>query len=266
MVTISHLLRYPLKSCRGEFLRSSDITKKGLKHDRIWALFDAKGQVVTGRQHPQLLDIKIDIRDEKTTVILDNRPQVSFDINMRSDESRDAKIFSYEVQGYHVSKEIDQWFSEYLEKNVQLLYSENLKRPVLEKHGGAHNDIVSFADQAPILLLSEESLSDLNKRLPTPITFHRFRPNIVVKGCEPYEEDKWKNIRIGKVDFEVIQKCERCIFTTIDPKTKIKDSKREPLNTLSTYRKNESGGIDFGVHLVPRSSGKIRLEEGVFVS
>jgi uncharacterized protein YcbX len=28
----------------------------------------------------------------------------------------------------------------------------------------------------------------------------RFRPNTVVKGCQPFAEDTWKRIRIGEVE------------------------------------------------------------------
>ena len=56
-----------------------------------------------------------------------------------------------------------------------------------------------FADAFPFLLISEESLADLNSRLDSPVTMRNFRPNIVVKGCNaPYEEDTWKKIVIGE--------------------------------------------------------------------
>ena len=265
MISVAHLLRYPIKSCRGEFLNTSIITHKGLLHDRNWALFDKEGQVITGRQHSQMLDIEVHISEEIATVLLDKRPQISFPLKGDHSNGKEAKVFSYDVKGLPVNNEIDSWFSDYLEKNVSMLYTSDFKRPVLSKHGGQENDIVSFADQAPILLLSEESIEDLNNRLSLPITFHRFRPNIVVKGVQAYDEDGWKRVQIGECTFDVIQQCERCIFTTIDPKSKMKDRNREPLRTLATYRQKENGGVDFGVHLVPRKLGKIRVEDELIV-
>ncbi|MDG2448972.1 MAG: MOSC domain-containing protein [Saprospiraceae bacterium] len=266
MISVTRLLRYPIKSCRGEFLNNAEITDTGLKHDRNWALFDTTGQAITGRQNAQMLDIKVQITDETATIVLDKTPQISFSIENQYSKPQSAKIFSYDVTGYEVSRDIDQWFSEYLQKEVKMLFASDLNRPVLPKHGGKEKDLVSFADQAPILLLSEASVKDLNSRLGSPITFHRFRPNIVIKGCFPYAEDEWKEIKIGECHFEVIQKCERCIFTTIDPKSKLKDPNKEPLKTLSSYRKKHNGGVDFGVHLVPRKLGHIRLDDRIELS
>ncbi|MEE9373087.1 MAG: MOSC N-terminal beta barrel domain-containing protein [Saprospiraceae bacterium] len=265
MMKVTNILRYPIKSCKGEYLNTTEITSKGLRYDRNWALFNSKWQVITGRQYPQMLNIKVDIKDNNVTVILDDQPQVTFKTNTINTTTINAKIFSYDIAGISVGNNIDQWFSEYLLQEVHMLYTADQKRPVLSEHGGKKGDIISFADQAPILLLSEESLTDLNRRLLAPITFQRFRPNIVVSGCEAYAEDNWKEIKIGECTFEVIQKCERCIFTTIDPKTKIKHPQKEPLKTLATYRKNINGGVDFGVHLVPKKLGEIHLSEEINV-
>jgi len=165
------------------------------------------------------------------------------------------------VEGERVSDYANEWFSEYLDKSVKLLYAGKLKRPVLSKHGGKDGDIVSFADQAPILLVSTASLTNLNSRLDSPIPMNRFRPNLIVKGSEAFAEDNWKFIKIGECEFEVIQSCERCIFTTIDIETKKKDKYREPLKTLMKYRTNATGGPIFGVHIVPRKLGMVKVED-----
>ena len=75
----------------------------------------------------------------------------------------------------------------------------------------------AFADGYPFLILSQESLSDLNKRLSSPVAMRNFRPNIVIKGCKkPYEEDTWKQIRIGPDHsndhlFFLVARCTRCV-------------------------------------------------------
>jgi molybdenum cofactor sulfurtransferase len=35
------------------------------------------------------------------------------------------------------------------------------------------------------------------------INTHRFRPNLVVSGGRPYDEDRWSDIRIGNKYFRV---------------------------------------------------------------
>lgn len=47
---------------------------------------------------------------------------------------------------------------------------------------------VAYPDCCPLMILSEASLADLNTRLEKKIKMEQFRPNIVVKGCEAFEE------------------------------------------------------------------------------
>ena len=80
----------------------------------------------------------------------------------------------------------------------------------------------------------------------------RFRPNIVVQGTLPWEEDTWKRIRIGGMEFHVWQRCGRCAMTTIDRTTLERGP--EPLATLSTFREREKGQRNFGMHMIPVKS------------
>jgi uncharacterized protein YcbX len=54
--------------------------------------------------------------------------------------------------------------------------------------GVKQTDQVLYADYAPFMLLSEASLNDLNSRLENPVTVRNFRPNILVKDCQAFEE------------------------------------------------------------------------------
>mmetsp|Transcript_59 Transcript_59/g.142 ORF Transcript_59/g.142 Transcript_59/m.142 type:complete len:387 (+) Transcript_59:313-1473(+) len=112
---------------------------------------------------------------------------------------------------------------------------------------------VSLADEAPFLLATTSSLHDLNARLgvrgKAPVDMQRFRPNIVVHGTQPWEEDTWKRVRIGRAEFEVWQRCGRCSMTTIDRETLERGP--EPLATLSTFRERAHGQRNFGMHMIP---------------
>lgn len=122
------------------------------------------------------------------------------------------------------------------------------------------DDHTGFADGYPILIISEESLQDLNSRLDSPVPMNRFRPNLVVKGCEPFAEDTWKRIRIGGVEMALVKPCARCVVTTIDKETLVKS--KEPLKTLGNFRQHKLGAI-FGVNVIPLDEG--RLEVGMSV-
>lgn len=107
-------------------------------------------------------------------------------------------------------------------------------RPV-DPASGILGDQVYLADGFPFLLISEASLADLNERLERPVPMDRFRPNLVVRGCEPFEEDGWSQVRIGPITFRVVKPCARCVVTTVDQETA--DKGRELLRTLARFRK-----------------------------
>ena len=75
---------------------------------------------------------------------------------------------------------------------------------------------VAFHDDSPILIISESSLEELNRRLADPLPMNRFRPNIVVRDATPFDEDGWQRIAIGDAVFRAIKACERCVITTVD--------------------------------------------------
>jgi uncharacterized protein YcbX len=127
---------------------------------------------------------------------------------------------------------------------------------VSEQYAVNPDDHTGFADGYPILLTSEEGLQDLNSRLESPIPMNRFRPNLVVKGCDPFAEDTWNRIRIGDVKLAVVKPCARCEVTTIDKETL--ERSKEPLKTLGKYRKHKLGAI-FGQNVIPLNEGRIQL-------
>jgi uncharacterized protein YcbX len=91
---------------------------------------------------------------------------------------------------------------------------------------------------------------------------NRFRPNIVVKGCDPFAEDTWNRISAGGVELAVVKPCARCVVTTIDKETL--ERSKEPLKTLGKYRKHELGAI-FGQNVVPLSEGCLNVGMSVDV-
>jgi uncharacterized protein YcbX len=135
------------------------------------------------------------------------------------------------------------------------------RRPVSADYGVPDAE-VSFADTMPVLIASESSLADLNRRLPQPVSIRRFRPNVVVDGDQPWSEDGWTTLRIGSVRFQATHPCARCVVTTVDQRTGRKDPQGEPLKTLAGFRRSESGVL-FGQNLTPREIGTIHVGDEV---
>ncbi|KAL1958123.1 hypothetical protein VTO42DRAFT_5163 [Malbranchea cinnamomea] len=91
------------------------------------------------------------------------------------------------------------------------------------------NKLLTFADIAPYLVVSETSLADVSSRLPDgeEMDVTKFRPNIVVSGAETaYEEDFWAELTVrsvkdqGKeVKFALTNNCARCVSINVDYET-----------------------------------------------
>ena len=132
------------------------------------------------------------------------------------------------------------------------------------------DDRVSFADGYPLLVATEASLAALNDVVversegahpPLPMT--RFRPNVVIAGAEAWAEDDWRRIRIGDAVFRAVKGCARCVITTIDPDTAVRE--KEPIASLARIRRWD-GATWFGVNLVPDTAGvTIRVGDEVEV-
>jgi hypothetical protein len=171
-----------------------------------------------------------------------------------------VKVWRDVCDAVPLGEEVNRWFSDVLELPCQLVYmDESTFRPVNPSFA-ANNEQVSFADGFPFLLISEASLQDLNQRLDEPIPMNRFRPNLVVSGCEAFAEDNWREIRIGAISFRVVKPCSRCSITTVEQTTGIRG--KEPLLTLAQYRRR-NGEIFFGQNLIPGEIGMLQIGDVV---
>ena len=266
MKLLTQIYQYPVKSSMPISLQESPVHNRGLAFDRLWAIFDKNGQALTAREYPNLLDIEAKVTGEELLIRYKETTVCKVPLAVNSEESKSVSIFSYSATAALTDQSANSWFSDFLGVECQLLvHDESKPRDVLEEHGGTPGDNVGFADQCPILLTTEESLADLNARLKRPLLMNRFRPNLVVKGTQAWEEDQWQRVAIGECEFKVNQACIRCALTTIDPISKAKDPESEPLRTLNTFRKGPVGGVVFGMHLTPVTLGAVNVNDEVVV-
>lgn len=265
-MNVAHICTYPLKSATGVFLQYSRLTAKGLEYDRHWALIGPDHAVITAREFPKLLALEPGFTADGLTIRHNGNIVLDIPYSPENKEAIDVTVFSMAATAVFVSEAMDAWFSDYLQTPCRLIYMDaHCHRDVVAESGGKQGDVVAYADECPLLLVTEASVTDLNSRLEQPVSFRNFRPNLVVRDCEAFAEDAWRKIQIGKCEFDVSQRCQRCVFTTIDPDTQVKHGRQEPLRTLATYRRHPSGGVAFGVHLIPRSLGTITLNDTVRV-
>jgi uncharacterized protein YcbX len=172
------------------------------------------------------------------------------------------QVFEYSGSAIDAGGDASDWFSEYLGRPCRLVRCGMSPSRRVDPKYSPEVAYTGFSDGFPELLLSQASLDDLGKRMSKTLPVDRFRPNIVLSGTQPYEEDSWQQIRIGSIPFDVVKPCGRCAITTIDQATS--QGGVEPLATLATYRK-QGKGVMFGQNCVHRELGTVRVGDAVSV-
>jgi hypothetical protein len=255
VLSLSEIFIYPIKSLGGISVDSAIVEERGLKYDRRFLLVDENKTFMTQRDFPQMALLKTSFAKNGFDVLntKDNSSTfIPFETN--STEKINVQIWDDFCNSVQVSKILDAWFSEALNKKCSLVYMPNDERRIVEKKYVDEDHIVSFADAYPFLIIGQASLDDLNSRLETRLPMNRFRPNFVFTGGKSYEEDNWKNFKIGDIKFEAVKPCARCVITTTNQETA--ERSNEPLKTLSEYRKNNNK-VMFGMNVVCKSTGTI---------
>jgi uncharacterized protein YcbX len=185
--------------------------------------------------------------------------------------SPDAKrapvsIWKSTVDALHVDPAADAWLSACLQQPVRLVYMDDDARRAVDPAYAQPGDEVSFADGYPLLAISQSALDGLNARLAdagrAPVVMAQFRPNLVIADASAHAEDGWKRVRIGAIEFDAVKVCVRCVFTTVDPLSGMRREDGEPLTILKDYRRT-STGITFGMNLIPRGIGTLRIGDAV---
>lgn len=234
---ISGIFVYPVKSLGGIALHSAKVEARGLQYDRRWMIVDPNGMFLTQREYPEMTLLIPTIETDYLVIRHLTKPFAPLTIPLKTSleaEPIQVQVFDDICTALVVNREADVWLSEALQTPCRLVYMPDHSRRPTDPAYSQSGDIVSFADGFPILIVGEASLEDLNQRLQTPVPMNRFRPNLVFSGGLRYEEDTWKNFKIGKLHFRGVKTCGRCAITTINQDTAERGS--EPLKTLASYR------------------------------
>ncbi|KAJ1656654.1 hypothetical protein IWQ61_003807 [Dispira simplex] len=296
-IHVAQLFIYPIKSCGGIAVTDALVTKNGFLHDRYWAITDEAHHTITQREAPRLVLIKPRIVEHPEepglapylaiTAVDYDAPELRLILYPTAEEMASFKlcqvsIWKDTVSGYDMGDKVAQWLGKFLGRPVRLVRrAENEVRHT--KVNPPASELLevpaqtAFADDAPFLLASTESLQDVSGRLDKSVDIRNFRPNIVVTGGgQPFAEEIWKRVEIvpqsatTKVDntvedvtttqLYITARCTRCVMTTNDPDKGELAPNHQPLKTLMSYRRVDPGAkykACFGMNCVPANLGQI---------
>ena len=259
---LSALTIYPIKAAAGIPLAESEVDRFGLRYDRRWMVVDDTGEFLSQRSHPRLALVVPSIVNGNLLVDAPGMPTLKLPLHPSSSVTTRVAVWDDVCSATWVGEHAATWFSEFLDCPCSLVHmADDVVRPA-DPTRAPEGSSVSFADGFPFLLISEESLADLNRRLAQPLPMNRFRPNLVVAGGAPYAEDGWTDFEIAGVRLRVVKPCGRCVVTTTDQATG--ERGKEPLRTLATYRKRD-GEVFFGQNVVHENQGRLSRGDPVRV-
>ncbi|KAL5716023.1 hypothetical protein ACHQM5_017767 [Ranunculus cassubicifolius] len=287
--TISSILVYPIKSCRGISVPQAPISSTGLRWDRQWLVVNSKGRAYTQRVEPKLALVEVELPNEafhedwhptSDSYMVIKAPAMDIlkvPLSKTSKVIDGISVWEWSGSALDEGSEASDWFSNYLGKPSRLVRFNAVSETRVVDPNFAPGYKTMFSDEYPFMLLSKGSLNALNELLEEPLPINRFRPNILVDGCEPFAEDLWTEIKINKLTFNGVKLCSRCKVPTINQDNGIAGI--EPTETLMKFRsdkvlrptKKQQGKVYFGQNLVCKESlthgeGKvIKVGDPIFV-
>ncbi|KAK1369322.1 mitochondrial amidoxime reducing component 2 [Heracleum sosnowskyi] len=280
---------YPIKSCRGISVSQAPLTPTGFRWDRQWLVVNSNGRAYTQRVAPKLALVDIELPTDaftegwkptnKSYMVIKAPGMAELNISLSKPNRTADGVSVWEWSGSALDEgaEASKWFSDYLGKASRLVrFNEESETRMVDPNYACGHKIM-FSDGYPFLLLSQGSLDALNKLLSQPLPVNRFRPNILVDGCEPYSEDLWKEMTINKLAFHGVKLCSRCKVPTINQEDATAGP--EPTETLMNFRSDKvlrptqksQGKVYFGQNLVckePITEGKkmsVKVGDPVYV-
>ena len=237
--SITSLHIYPVKSLKGIALKKAELTSKGLLHDRHWMVIQENGRFATQRDFPRMSLIHTALDEEGLHLSMQDMDPIRISYELQAGRVMDTSVWGARCRVIDQGVEVSQWLTRALalETPVHLVRMEpDYVRPQMKADFLGTDTTTDFADAAPFLITNEASLVQLNfvlmsKQLES-VLMDRFRPNIVVRGIEPFAEHKLSGMNSDRYSLDVCYPCERCIVTTINQQTAHKDPRMQPFRTL----------------------------------
>jgi uncharacterized protein YcbX len=250
--TLARLSVTPVKALRLSHPAEAELTTGGIPDDRRFYLIDGSDALFDATDHAGLLRIvpEYDPSQERLRLSFPDGSVVEGAAD-RLDGDITTDFFGRTVQGTLVDGDFAAALSGYAGRPVRLAR--------VSRDGDGQ-------DVHPLTLVSSESVRDLGGRGDEPdLDARRFRINLEIEGCEPYEEDGWDGelVRVGEATIRVRGQIPRCIVTTLSPNSGVKDFRT--LNMIARHRPRIAGrgGLPFGMYAEVVQGGRVRVGDPV---
>lgn len=230
-VVVSALHVYPVKSCRGVAVERAEVLPTGLAGDRQFQVVDGDGAPVTQRRHPELATVQPTLVDGGFVLEADGRDPIEITTPTTNDTVA-TSLLGVPVASADAGDRAAAWFGELLGEPSRLVAMTEASHYRVPFPG---MDIsLMWADIASVSIANAASLAWLAERAGEEFAIDRFRPNIVVDGAEPWDEDRWREVAIGSNRFGQGFAIPRCAIPQVDQRDGTRHT--EPARVLRAHR------------------------------
>ena len=257
---IAQLMIYPVKSCGGVVVSEAVLLETGLQWDRHWMVVDADGLFVSQRECARMALIRPQIEAEALLLRAPGMPELRVPLQSRGPSLR-VQVWDDVVDALDMGPEAAQWLQAFLGAPAQRLvrFDPAAQRACSTKWTGGVTASTQFADGYPVLVTTDIAMEELNTRLAAQghpaVGMERFRPNVVLSGLLPHDEDHLGPLEVwdsgaAVAGLQLVKPCARCPIPNIDPATA--ESHPGVGDALQAYRRDArvNGAITFGMNAI----------------
>ncbi len=249
------LARLNVTSVKSTWLRhpaSVQLTATGIPTNRRFHLVDEAGRLFTGADHGPLVRVRstLDPDAETLSIAFPDGSVVTSAANLLGDPHV-TDVWGRPVPGRFLLGPLAEAIGAFVGRPLRLVRAD------IEGDG---------SDVHRLSLVSLASVRDLGARHDRPqLDSRRFRMDLELDGCDPFEEDTWagRTVRIGDAVVRVLGPIPRCVVTTQDPATGLKDF--DTLKRIAGYRPlmQQPRGVPFGMYAEVEQPGRIAVGDPV---
>jgi len=257
MPTLRRISIAPVKSLALQHPQEVLLEQDGVRTDRTFFLVDPWGKLVSGADMGRLVTISstYDPDAERLTLAFPDGTQVEAAADNLGRPAQ-TDFYGRRVDAHLVEGPLAAALSAYAHRPLRLARVD---------HAGDGSDVHH------VTMVSAESVTELGRqagREGDPDA-RRFRMLLEIEGCaSPHEEDTWdgRQVRVGAAIVRVRGQVPRCVVTTQDPSSGVKDL--DTLKTIRRYRGRMTGedgdpGLPFGMYAEVETPGLARLGDPV---
>jgi uncharacterized protein YcbX len=259
-IRIASLHCYPLKSGGGLELELVQLTSAGLLNDRCWMVVTPSGRFLTQRELPRLALIRLQLSASELVLQAPSHADLAVPLQ-KAGPGITVVVWNDQCSAFDQGDTVARWLQTVLERECRLVrFDPEHRRLSARAWTGDIEAENRFTDGFPLLVIGRASLADLNSRMERALPMNRFRPNIVLEGLGPYDEDRIDELYDEQLRLKLVKPCTRCSITTTNQDTAELEGE-EPLRTLKTYRYDAHlRGVTFGQNaiIVQGAGGTLR--------